>query len=128
VSKHGNLDHIGRLRFYGIYKGVVMDTADPINKRRIRVQVPQVLGQEISGWATPCLPVGELSTHSTHPTHSATITTGSGGTQSHTHSVSINLPHSAHTAHAVVPAVNQGVWVMFEAGDPDYPVWMGVYV
>ena len=25
-----------------------------------------------------------------------------------------------------VPKVGAGVWVMFEAGDPDYPVWMGV--
>ena len=26
-----------------------------------------------------------------------------------------------------VPAAGDGVWVMFEAGDPDYPVWMGVW-
>jgi hypothetical protein len=26
------------------------------------------------------------------------------------------------------PKVGSGVWVMFEAGNPDYPVWMGVVV
>lgn len=25
------------------------------------------------------------------------------------------------------PAVNQGVWVMFENGDPAYPLWVGVF-
>jgi uncharacterized protein involved in type VI secretion and phage assembly len=25
----------------------------------------------------------------------------------------------------VVPAVGAGVWVEFEAGDPDYPIWSG---
>jgi hypothetical protein len=24
-----------------------------------------------------------------------------------------------------MPAIGSGVWVMFEQGDPDYPVWMG---
>jgi hypothetical protein len=31
-----------------------------------------------------------------------------------------------HTFHRTIPAVGQLVWVMFEAGDPEYPVWMGV--
>lgn len=25
------------------------------------------------------------------------------------------------------PSVNQGVWVMFENGDPSYPIWVGVF-
>jgi len=25
----------------------------------------------------------------------------------------------------VLPAINSGVWIMFEEGDPDQPVWMG---
>jgi hypothetical protein len=25
------------------------------------------------------------------------------------------------------PAVNQGVWVMFENGDPAYPIWVGTF-
>jgi len=27
----------------------------------------------------------------------------------------------------VVPAVQSGVWIEFEGGDPDYPVWVGGY-
>jgi hypothetical protein len=121
------MDDLGRLRFYGIYRGVVIDTTDPLDKKRIRVQVPQVLGQEVSGWASPCLPYGALSTHTTHPAHTATVTTSAAGTQSHSHSVSLNLAHGAHSPHATVPAVSEVVWIMFEAGDPDYPVWMGVF-
>jgi|TARA_R110000803_G_scaffold133061_3_gene200256 hypothetical protein len=25
------------------------------------------------------------------------------------------------------PAVGQGVWVMFESGDPSYPIWVGTF-
>jgi hypothetical protein len=31
-----------------------------------------------------------------------------------------------HTPHRLVPDVKQKVWVMFIAGDPNFPVWMGV--
>lgn len=31
-----------------------------------------------------------------------------------------------HTPHRLVPKKGQMVWVMFEAGDPEYPVWIGV--
>lgn len=34
--------------------------------------------------------------------------------------------HDEHTRHRKVPRVGQTVWVMFKAGDPDYPVWIGV--
>lgn len=27
----------------------------------------------------------------------------------------------------VIPAINSGVWVEFEQGDPDYPIWVGYY-
>ena len=92
----------------------------------------------------------------THTSHSVSIsgTTGSGGSPSHTHSFSATqtLSHDAHsgtsgfltheheeldnpletnntehTLHRKVPNINQGVWVMFEGGDPNFPVWMGVY-
>jgi hypothetical protein len=31
-----------------------------------------------------------------------------------------------HTPHRGVPNLDQQVWVMFIAGDPNFPVWMGV--
>jgi hypothetical protein len=37
---------------------------------------------------------------------------------------SITTPE--HTFHRTVPQPGQKIWVMFEAGDPEYPVWIGV--
>jgi hypothetical protein len=88
--------------------------------------------------------------------HSTTITTssvndGGTGSSSHSHTVTVNLAHTGnsnklthahetstdeldtntatpeHTYHRAVPDINQVVWVMFEQGDINFPVWMGVY-
>lgn len=45
-----------RQRFYGKYRGVVVDNADPRNLGRIRARVPEVLDDAISHWALPCAP------------------------------------------------------------------------
>lgn len=84
--------------------------------------------------------------------HSISGTTGSGGNPSHTHSFSATAPHVGnsgtlthphqtstdpldtttnspeHTYHRAVPNIGQVVWIMFEKGDPNFPVWMGVYL
>ena len=44
-------DSQGNVRFFGIYRGIVTDNQDPLNRGRLRLQVPQVLGREITGWA-----------------------------------------------------------------------------
>ena len=49
-------DSDGKVRFYGVYRGVVADIRDPLSKNRIRVQVPQVLSGEVTGWAWPIAP------------------------------------------------------------------------
>jgi hypothetical protein len=154
-----SMDPMGRTRFYGIYRGKVVDINDPLKKYRVKLQVPQVLGAEVSEWASPCLPVTSNDQHPDHrhhtssevvsllSDHSGTFTTSDG------HSVTVSFhhgsngnslahphvatketvydqvvpgPHPEHTLHRKVPRVGQTIWVMFEAGDPDHPVWMGV--
>jgi uncharacterized protein involved in type VI secretion and phage assembly len=43
-------------RFYGKYRGLVVDNDDPQQKGRLRAHVPEVLGDVDSGWALPCVP------------------------------------------------------------------------
>ena len=43
-------------RFLGKYRGRVVDNEDPLRIGRITAQVPDVLGDEASTWALPCLP------------------------------------------------------------------------
>ena len=44
-------------RFYGIYRGVVVDNTDPNKQGRIKLQVPQILGPAITSWAWPIVGV-----------------------------------------------------------------------
>lgn len=171
------LDPVGRTILPGIYKGKVTDINDPIKKSRILVKVTQPTGKAISAWAESCQPISNTSNHPDHQEHTAaqvaallttnttTITSASGGSPSHTHSVTIPAltvvakpgagtlkhphksttdasrrwndaaegvidsgfnPASEHTHHRLLPKVGQEVWVMFIAGNPEYPVWIGV--
>jgi hypothetical protein len=110
-------------RFFGIYEGLCTNNLDPLHKSRIKLQVPQVLGASETDWAKPCTPVTDNSTHDNHTDTytSSSATVGSYG--GHTHTVTLNSSHSAHT---LVPKIGQKVWIMFIAGDPNFPVWMGV--
>lgn len=45
-----------RHRFYGKYRGIVVDNQDPNGLMRIQATVPSVLGTTTSGWALPCVP------------------------------------------------------------------------
>jgi Type VI secretion system/phage-baseplate injector OB domain len=77
-------------RFYGIYRGTVVNNIDPMMLGRIMATVPDVGGTTPSTWAMPCVPLA--------------------GEQMGTF---------------MVPQIGSGVWIQFEAGDPDKPVWMG---
>ena len=43
-------------RFYGKYRGRVTDNDDPLRIGRIKAVVPEILGDEATGWAVPCVP------------------------------------------------------------------------
>jgi uncharacterized protein involved in type VI secretion and phage assembly len=46
-------------RFYGKYRGIVVDNRDPSKLGRLKLRVPSVLGKDmVTGWATPCAPYG----------------------------------------------------------------------
>jgi len=82
----------GQRQFYGKFRGVVSDNGDPNNLGRIRAKVPDVYGDEESGWAIPSVPYAGKS-------------------------VGLFL----------VPPTNALVWIEFEHGDPDYPIWSGCF-
>ena len=43
-------------KLFGIYRAVVVSTADPTGQRRLLVTVPEVLGAAV--FAMPCVPAG----------------------------------------------------------------------
>jgi uncharacterized protein involved in type VI secretion and phage assembly len=77
-------------KYYGIYRGTVINNIDPMMLGRIMATVPDAGGIIPSTWATPCVPLA--------------------GKQMGTF---------------MVPQIGSGVWIQFEAGDPDRPVWSG---
>jgi uncharacterized protein involved in type VI secretion and phage assembly len=77
-------------RFYGKYRGTVVNNIDPMQMGRVQVLVPDVSGDLPASWAMPCVPVAGIN--------SGVFT---------------------------LPPVGSGVWIEFEHGDPDYPIWVG---
>ena len=81
-----------KTKYYGKYRGTVVNNVDPLNEGRLNVQVPDVLAVTPSTWAMPCF-------------QSAGKQMGSWA----------------------LPQVGSGVWVEFEQGDPDFPIWTGCW-
>lgn len=81
-------DAYGNVRFYGVYRGVVVDNLDPKGLGRLKVQVPQVLLDQVTDWAWAVHQPGVLR---------------------------------------LTPPVGEGVMVMFEGGDPSFPIWLGTF-
>jgi len=81
-------------RFYGKYRGLVVDNADPEQLGRLKLRVPSVLGDSVvTGWAMPCVPYGG----------------------------------DANQGMLFIPEVAAGVWVEFEEGDLEFPIWVGTF-
>ena len=54
-----NLVELIDRRFYGKYRGIVLDNQDPAKLGRLKLKVPSVLGSDVvTGWAMPCAPYG----------------------------------------------------------------------
>jgi hypothetical protein len=79
----------GDKKFYGKYRGTVINNIDPMQIGRIQAMVPDVSNFIPTSWCMPCLLAGKSS-----------------GTY-------------------MVPQIGAGVWIEFEQGDPDYPIWVG---
>lgn len=79
-------------KYYGKYRGMVLNNLDPMQMGRLMVQVPDVGGPIPSSWAMPCFPLS--------------------GKQMGAY---------------MIPQIGAGVWVEFEQGNPDYPIWSGCW-
>ena len=79
-------------RYFGKYRGTVLNNIDPLQMGRIQAIVPDVSSISPTSWAMPCLPVGGIQ-----------------------------------MGVFAVPLIGAGVWVEFEHGDPDHPIWTGCY-
>lgn len=79
-------------RFFGKYRGTVINNIDPMQMGRIMAQVPAISALLPTSWCMPCYPLAG---------------TGSGA--------------------SFVPQLRSAVWIEFEGGDPDYPIWAGCF-
>jgi uncharacterized protein involved in type VI secretion and phage assembly len=80
----------GKQRYYGKFRGTVVNNVDPMQIGRLQVMVPDVSNVMLSSWAMPCVPVAGIN-----------------------------------NGMVAIPQIGSGVWIEFEQGDPDYPVWVG---
>jgi uncharacterized protein involved in type VI secretion and phage assembly len=77
-------------KYYGKYRGTVINNIDPEQRGRIQVMVPDVSGHVPTSWAMPCVPIA-----------------------------------GKQNGIFVVPQIGAGVWIEFEQGNPDLPIWTG---
>jgi uncharacterized protein involved in type VI secretion and phage assembly len=77
-------------RFFGKYRGVVIENLDPMQIGRIQAEIPDVLGEMPSSWALPCVPAA-----------------------------------GSQAGCFIVPPIGSQVWMEFEQGDRDFPIWTG---
>jgi uncharacterized protein involved in type VI secretion and phage assembly len=79
-------------RYFGKYRGTVINNVDPEMRGRILAKIPDVSTRIPLGWALPCFPLGGIQ-----------------------------------TGIIAVPPIGAGVWIEFEQGNRDFPVWTGCF-
>lgn len=77
-------------KYYGKYRGTVVNNLDLEQRGRIQAIVPDVLGLIPCSWAMPCVPIA-----------------------------------GKQQGIFMIPQIGASVWIEFEQGDPDYPIWVG---
>lgn len=70
--------------------------------------------------------VDSSPTSTTDSKENSLYTTASGLSAPGTTTTDTSIKVPEHTFHRSIPVIGQMVWVMFIAGDPEYPVWIGV--
>lgn len=79
-------------KFYGKYRGTVVDNVDPMQIGRLMVMVPDVSNVIPGTWAMPCVPFAGIQ-----------------------------------CGFFALPPIGAGVWVEYEQGNSDYPIWAGAF-
>jgi Type VI secretion system/phage-baseplate injector OB domain len=79
-------------RFFGKYRGKVVNNRDPLHLGRLQVEVPAILGDRRDSWALPATPYA-----------------------------------GKDVGFFMIPPIGTNIWVEFEAGDADYPIWAGCF-
>jgi hypothetical protein len=79
-------------KFFGKYRGTVINNVDPMQMGRIQVMVPDVSNVTLTSWAMPCAPIAGIQ-----------------------------------NGMFALPIIGSGVWIEFEQGDPDYPIYVGCF-
>jgi len=81
-----------RKKFFGKYRGVVINNLDPMQMGRIQATVPEFSDTSALGWAMPCLPRND-----------------------------------SKKVGSALPEIGAGVWIEFEQGDLNSPIWTGCF-
>jgi len=79
-------------KFYGKYRGTVVQNIDPERRGRIQAIVTDVSNVIPTSWAMPCVPWAGLQ-----------------------------------MGMYIVPPIGAGVWIEFEQGNSDFPIWVGCW-
>jgi uncharacterized protein involved in type VI secretion and phage assembly len=89
IKKDTKFRGVVEMKYFGKYRGQVLDNVDPFKQGRIKAQVPSVPGTD-STWCNPCVPYA-----------------------------------GKNVGFFFTPAIGANVWVEFEEGEKDKPIWSG---